>query len=113
MTEDIMAVLERGPWPSFVREMRRTKTHIELYTDGICQNYTQFGYGGYVSVPEIGSGVEVRRTRRPEILEESCFVRVLMPGGGFLSTSLVREICESAERSGSGLIDLTTTAGTV
>lgn len=113
MTEDTMEVLERGPWPSFVREMKRTKTHIELYADGIRRNYTQFGYGGYVSVPEIGSGVEVRKTRRPEILEESCFVRVLMPGGGFLSTSLVREICELAERFGSGLIDFTTTAGTV
>ncbi|MBI4265641.1 MAG: hypothetical protein HY657_14805 [Acidobacteria bacterium] len=111
--EEVLAALEEGPWPSFVREMRRTKTHMDLYADGIHQNYTQFGYGGYVSVPEIGSGVEVRRTRRPEILEESCFVRVLMPGGGFLSPALVRDICELADRYGSGLIDFTTTAGTV
>lgn len=80
---DPVAALEKGPWPSFVREMRRTKTQFQLYADGIRQNYTQFGYGGYVSVPEIGAGVEVRRTRRPDILEESCFVRVLVPAGAF------------------------------
>lgn len=108
-----MRALEKGPWPSFVREMKRTKAHIALYAEGIRQNYTQFGYGGYVSVPEIGAGVEVRRTKRPEILKESCFVRVLMPGGGFLSPALVREICVLADRYGSGLIDFTTTAGTV
>lgn len=111
--EKIMAELDQGPWPSFVREMRRSKTHVDLYAEGISQNYTQFGYGGYVSVPEIGSGVEVRRTRRPDILEESCFVRILMPGGGFLSPRLVRDICELADRYGSGLIDFTTTAGTI
>ena len=111
--EDIIEALEKGPWPSFVREMKRTKTHFQLYADGIRQNRTQFGYGGYVSVPEIGAGVETRRTRRPDILEESCFVRVLVPAAGFFSTSLLREICEIAERFGSGLIDFTTTAGTI
>src|SRR3989304_5930799 len=98
LTSEIIKALEKGPWPSFLREMKRTKTHIQLYVEGIQQNYTQYGYGGYVSIPEIGSGVEVRRTRRPDILEESCFVRVLMPAGGFLSTILVRKICELSEK---------------
>lgn len=57
--------------------------------------------------------MEVRLTKRPDILEESCFVRVLMPGGGFLSPALIRAICELADRFGSGLIDFTTTAGTI
>src|SRR3990172_793255 len=43
--------LERGPWPSHVTELKQTRHHMQMYEEGLRQKRTQWGFGGYTSIP--------------------------------------------------------------
>lgn len=105
--------LEKGPWPSFVTEIKRLAQRnpaardllqqLELsYSDKI----THWKHGGIVGVVGYGGGVIGRYSDRPELFPKvSSFhtVRVNMPSGWFYTTKALRKLCDVWEKLGSGI----------
>ncbi len=112
--------LEDGPWPSFVKGLKRLagddgKPYANMMTDLVGQlehSYTnRLGYwkGGTVSVYGYGGGVIPRFSEVPEKFPESSefhTLRVQPPAGMHYTTDLLRQLCDIWEKHGSGLIAL-------
>ena len=109
--------LENGPWPSFVsglKEMaeRTKKTMLRGVLDQLEYSYqTRTGYweGGMVSVHGYGGGIISRRSmikdKFPEAYEFHT-LRVQPAPGLHYNTKMLRDLCDSWEKHGSGLIAL-------
>ena len=105
--------LEKGPWPSFVTEIKKSGKknpacvdllrQLELsYTDGI----THWKHGGVVGVKGYGSGVIGRYSDSPEKFPNVAAFhtfRVNEPSAWFYNTKALRKICDIWEKYGSGL----------
>ncbi|MFC2013234.1 dissimilatory-type sulfite reductase subunit alpha [Chloroflexota bacterium] len=108
--------LEKGPWPSFVKEIKRAGKkkesandllrQLELsYTDGV----THWKHGGVVGVKGYGAGVIGRYSDSPDKFPEVTgfhTFRVNQPSGWFYTTKSLRQICDIWEKYGSGLTNL-------
>ncbi len=115
--------LEKGPWPSFVSEIKKAAKkkpsargllkQLELsYKDKI----THWKHGGIVGVRGYGGGVIGRYSDVPEeIPEVSAFhtFRVNQPSGWFYSTKALRQVCDVWERYGSGLTNFHGSTGDI
>ena len=109
--------LEKGPWPSFVTEMKKAGKNNEMANDAVghlekCFR-TKVGYwkhGGIVGVLGYGGGVIGRYS---EIGDEfpgvAHFhtVRLNQPSGFFYTSKALREICDVWDKYGSGLTNCT------
>ncbi len=105
--------LEEGPWPSFVKEIKRAGEvkasardllgQLELsYNDKV----THWKHGGIVGVRGYGGGVIGRYSDVPdEFKDVSAFhtIRVNQPSGWFYTTKALRKICDIWDKYGSGL----------
>lgn len=100
--------LSQGPYPSHVRELRKSSYPLRMLEEGLRANRTQWGAGGYVSVPPLLSGVSIIGSSRPEIASELVCLRLLSVPGGFLSAKTMRGIAEVAQRCGHGFVRWTT-----
>jgi sulfite reductase alpha subunit len=111
MTEE----LKKGPYPSIVRELEKSKYIMPMYSDAMKPDFyfTLFGYGGYISIPGLGAGISSRVTKKTDILPETAFLRILDPGGGFYTADSLRKICEIADKYGVGLLHLHANTGTL
>ena len=112
--------LETGPWPSFVTGLKRLAKDNDMMVDLMGQleaSYrTKKGYwkGGTVSVFGYGGGIIPRFTElkdaagKPQFPDAAEFhtLRVMPPPGMHYSTDILRKLCDSWERHGSGLIGL-------
>ncbi len=113
--------LESGPWPSFVTGLKRLAyegKHANMMVDLLGQlehSYkTRLGYwkGGTVSVYGYGGGIIPRFTElmgddgKPMFPESKEFhtVRVQPPAGNHYSTDMLRQLSNSWNKHGSGLI---------
>jgi sulfite reductase alpha subunit len=110
--------LEDGPWPSFVKGLKRLaedegKPYAGMMTDLLGQlehSYeTRRGYwkGGTVSVFGYGGGIIPRFSEVAKDYPESSefhTLRVQPPAGLHYTTDYLRQICDIWERHGSGLI---------
>jgi sulfite reductase alpha subunit len=113
--------LESGPWPSFVTGLKRLAyegKHANMMVDLLGQlehSYkTRLGYwkGGTVSVYGYGGGIIPRFTElmgddgKPMFPESKEFhtVRVQPPAGNHYSTDMLRQLSNSWNKYGSGLI---------
>ena len=111
--------LENGPWPSFISGIKRLRdTHPEKRinertTDRLGQlehSYeTRKGYwkGGTVSVYGYGGGIIPRFSEVGNAFpasKEFHTLRVQPPAGNFYSTSMLRQLADSWEKHGSGLV---------
>lgn len=105
--------LEEGPWPSHVTQLKQTRYHLQMYEEGLRIRQTQWGFGGYVSLPGVAAGILVRASARPEIAGGANFVRVLPPSGGWYSTKTLRTLCDVADEHGYGLLHLHSAGGNV
>ncbi|RPJ69093.1 MAG: dissimilatory-type sulfite reductase subunit alpha [Acidobacteria bacterium] len=108
--------LEHGPWPSFVKEMKRAaETNqmaqgllgvVELsYEDRV----GHWKHGGVVGVRGYGAGVIGRYCDVPEqypSVAQFHTMRVNHPAGWFYTTDALRKVCDLWERHGSGLTNL-------
>ena len=108
--------LEKGPWPSFVREIKRAAAGnamsdqllgvLELsYEDRV----GHWKHGGVVGVRGYGAGVIGRYSDVPEQFPEVAqfhTMRVNHPAGWFYTTAALRKICDIWEKHGSGLTNL-------
>ncbi len=108
--------LEKGPWPSFVKEIKRAAKTNEMANDELGQlekSYmTRKGYwkhGGIVGVLGYGGGVIGRYSSLPEEFPGVAHfhtVRINQPSGFFYSTKALREICDIWDKYGSGLTNV-------
>jgi sulfite reductase alpha subunit len=115
--------LEKGPWPSFVREIKRAAEKspmaqdllgiLELsYEEKICH----WKHGGIVGVKGYGGGVIGRYSDVPEKFPNVSHFhtfRVNHPAGWFYKTEALRAICDLWERHGSGLTNLHGSTGDI
>ncbi len=105
--------LEEGPWPSFVKEIKRAAKkkpaaqglleQLELSYD---DKVTHWKHGGIVGVRGYGGGVIGRYSDAPEKFPDVAAFhtfRVNMPSGWFYTTKALRKICDVWDRFGSGL----------
>ncbi|SHK50708.1 dissimilatory-type sulfite reductase subunit alpha [Desulforamulus aeronauticus] len=108
--------LEKGPWPSFVTEMKRAAAanlsaqdllgQLELsYED----KKAHWKHGGLVGVMGYGGGVIGRYSDVPEQfpnVEHFHTVRINQPSGWYYNTKALRQVCDVWEKYGSGLTNL-------
>jgi sulfite reductase alpha subunit len=108
--------LEKGPWPSYVKQIKRQAKKNKAASDllGVQElsfndKVTHWKHGGIVGVTGYGAGVIGRYTDVPEKfpnVESFHTVRVNMPSGWFYTTKALRQICDTWEKYGSGLTNL-------
>jgi sulfite reductase alpha subunit len=108
--------LEKGPWPSYVKQIKRQAKKNKAANDllGVQElsfndKVTHWKHGGIVGVTGYGAGVIGRYTDVPEKfpnVESFHTVRVNMPSGWFYTTKALRQICDTWEKYGSGLTNL-------
>ncbi|MCL4689926.1 MAG: dissimilatory-type sulfite reductase subunit alpha [Burkholderiales bacterium] len=114
----MLDALESGPWPSFVTGLKRLAKDNDMMVDLLGQLETSYntkkGYwkGGTVSVFGYGGGIIPRFTElkdesgKPQFPDAAEFhtLRVMPPPGMHYSTDILRKLCDTWERHGSGLI---------
>ena len=111
--------LENGPWPSFVSGIKRLRDeHGDTRVNGVANDLlgqlehsyeTRKGYwkGGTVSVFGYGGGIIPRFSEVGAQFPESKefhTLRVQPPAGNFYSTDILRQLADSWEKWGSGLV---------
>jgi sulfite reductase alpha subunit len=102
--------LEKGPWPSFVKEMKRAAAKKPAARDALRQleksyreKIVHWKHGGIVGVRGYGGGVIGRYSDSPEEFPEVRdfhTLRVNMPTGWFYTTKALRTICDIWEEHG-------------
>ena len=111
--------LENGPWPSFISGIKRLRDeHPEARINGVANDLlgqlehsyeTRKGYwkGGTVSVYGYGGGIIPRFSEVGQQFPESKefhTLRVQPPAGNHYSTDILRQLADSWEKWGSGLV---------
>lgn len=112
----LMDELEKGPWPSFVTEIKKAAEKNESAADLLGQMERSYQdkvghwkHGGIVGVRGYGGGVIGRYSNLPEEfpgVAEFHTIRVNQPSGWFYTSDALREICDIWEKRGSGLTNL-------
>lgn len=115
--------LEKGPWPSYVKEIKRAakkspaaKDLLEVQEVSFQDKVTHWKHGGIVGVTGYGGGVIGRYTDMPEKfpnVESFHTLRVNQPAGWFYTTKALRKICDVWEKHGSGLTNMHGSTGDI
>ncbi len=121
MTEKKMAStplldeLEDGPWPSFVKEMKK-EAHRPMTRDALLQlersyeeHLSHWKHGGLVGVMGYGGGVIGRYSDLADefpAVAEFHTQRVNQPSGWFYTSDALRTLCDIWDRHGSGLTNM-------
>ena len=108
--------LESGPWPSFVKDLKRVAGRKKSAADllGVLERsykdkITHWKHGGIVGVLGYGSGIIGRYTDLPEEfpgVEHFHTVRVNQPAGWFYTTKALRELCDIWDKHGSSILNV-------
>jgi len=127
MTENrktpLLDELEKGPWPSFVKEIKKEAGHNPMANDvlGILErsyeeHISHWKHGGIVGVMSYGGGVIGRYCDLPEEfpnVREFHTYRVNQPSGWFYNTKALRFLCDVWEKHGSGLTNMHGSTGDI
>jgi len=115
--------LEKGPWPSFVTEIKMAAAKNAMSKDllGLLEKSyrDKIGYwkhGGIVGVMGYGGGVIGRYVSIPEQFPEVAHfhtLRINQPSGWYYTTEALRGICEMWDRLGSGLTNMHGSTGDI
>jgi len=115
--------LEKGPWPSFVTQIKETAKNSEMCQDllGLLErSYEEkighWKHGGIVGDMGYGGGVIGRYNDLPEEFPNIAHfhtLRVNMPSGWFYTSDALRTICDIWERHGSGLTNMHGSTGDI
>jgi len=115
--------LEKGPWPSFVKEIKKAaekkpaaKDHLGLLELSYHEKIGHWKHGGIVGVRGYGGGVIGRYSDRPEMfpnVKEFHTMRINQPSGWFYNTKTLRELCDTWEKYGSGLTNFHGSTGDI
>jgi sulfite reductase alpha subunit len=104
--------LEKGPWPSFVREIKKSADSpmAEDLLGVLERSYDEkrghWKHGGLVGVKGYGGGVIGRYNDLAEEFPNAAefhTVRINPPAGWFYTADVIRQLCDIWERHGSGL----------
>lgn len=108
--------LEKGPWPSFITEIKKAAEKTEMAQDELGQLEKSFntkrGYwkhGGIVGVLGYGGGVIGRYSSLPDEFPGIAHfhtVRINQPSGFFYTTEALNMICDIWDKYGSGLTNV-------
>ena len=115
--------LEKGPWPSYVKEIKRAAKKNASARDllGVQElsfkdKITHWKHGGIVGVTGYGGGVIGRYSDVPDKfpnVEMFHTMRVNQPSGWFYTTDALRKICDIWEKYGSGLTNMHGSTGDI
>lgn len=115
--------LEKGPWPSFVKEIKRAgkkkKACIDLLHQLEKSYRDRIGYwkhGGIVGVTGYGGGVIGRYSMFPDEYPDIAHfhtIRVNMPSGWFYTSKALRTVCDVWDAHGSGLTNMHGSTGDI
>lgn len=119
----MMDELEKGPWPSYVKEIRKmaeknpmAKDLLALQELSFKEKKTHWKHGGIVGVRGYGGGVIGRYNDLPEEFPNIAAFhtyRVNQTSGWFYTTKALRQICDIWEKFGSGLTNLHGSTGDI
>ncbi len=108
--------LESGPWPSFVKDLKRQAEKNEQCWDILGQlelsfkdRITHWKHGGIVGVFGYGGGIVGRYSDRPDLFPGVAHfhtVRLNQPSSKFYKTDILRKVCDLWERRGSGMTNM-------
>ncbi len=115
--------LEKGPWPSYVKEIKRmaqkkpaAKDLLYLQELTFKDKITHWKHGGIVGVTGYGGGVIGRYCDIPEKFPHIASfhtLRVNQPAGWFYTTKALRQLCDVWEKYGSGLTNFHGSTGDI
>lgn len=115
--------LEKGPWPSFVREIKKASEGSPMCHDllGLVElSYKEkrnhWKHGGIVGVLGYGGGVIGRYNDVPEQFPNVAHfhtMRINHPSGWFYTSDAIRTLCDIWERHGSGLTNMHGSTGDI
>ncbi|MGD0855910.1 MAG: dissimilatory-type sulfite reductase subunit alpha [Dehalococcoidia bacterium] len=115
--------LEKGPWPSYIKEIKRmakrkpaAKDLLGVQELSFRDKITHWKHGGIVGVTGYGAGVIGRYTDAPDkfpAVEMFHTMRVNQPAGWFYTTESLRKICDIWEKYGSGLTNFHGSTGDI
>lgn len=108
--------LEKGPWPSFVKEIKKAAKKSELAEGLLAQlersyedKISHWKHGGLVGVRGYGGGVIGRYSdigaEIPNV-EHFHTVRVNQPSGWYYTADILRQLCDVWDKYGSGLTNM-------
>jgi sulfite reductase alpha subunit len=113
MKTPLLDELEKGPWPSFVKDIKQAAAKKASARDLLGQleqsyvdNIGHWKHGGIVGVKGYGGGVIGRYSDIPDKfpgVEHFHTLRVNMPAGWFYTTKALRQLCDVWDKHGSGL----------
>lgn len=109
----LMDDLEKGPWPSFVSDLKRQAEKNPQCWDILGQmelsfkdRMTHWKHGGIVGVFGYGGGIVGRYSDVPEQFPGVAHfhtVRLNQPSSKFYKTDILRKVCDLWEKRGSGM----------
>ena len=115
--------LEKGPWPSFVKEIKMAAKRNPMGADllgQLEQSYREkighWKHGGIVGVFGYGGGVIGRYSDLPEKypnISHFHTMRINQPAGWFYTSEALRKICDIWEKRGSGLTNMHGSTGDI
>jgi sulfite reductase alpha subunit len=115
--------LEKGPWPSFVTDIKRVAKRKPMAKDLLKQlelsykdRVGHWKHGGIVGVTGYGGGVIGRYSDRPDLFPGVAHfhtMRINMPSGWFYTSKALRTICDIWDKYGSGLTNMHGSTGDV
>ncbi len=108
--------LQKGPWPSFVKDMKQIAVRKPMVNDLLGQlelSYKErvghWKHGGLVGVIGYGGGVIGRYSDAPEQFPDVAHfhtIRVNQPSGWFYTSQALRDLCDIWEAHGSGMTNM-------
>jgi sulfite reductase alpha subunit len=115
--------LEKGRWPSYVKEIKRAaeknaaaKDLLGIQERSYEDRVTHWKHGGIVGVTGYGAGVIGRYNDIPEEFPNAAMfhtLRVNQPAGWFYNTKALRQICDIWEKHGSGMTNFHGSTGDI
>jgi len=115
--------LEKGPWPSFVKELKKAAETSPVVQDLLGQlevsyeeKISHWKHGGIVGVLGYGGGVIGRYSDIPEKFPSVAHfhtLRVNHPSGWFYTSKALRTVCDIWERHGSGMTNMHGSTGDI
>jgi sulfite reductase alpha subunit len=120
---ELLDELEKGPWPSFVKEIKRAAEGSPMAEDLLGQlelSYEEktghWKHGGLVGVLGYGGGVIGRYSDVPDKFPNVAHfhtLRINQPSGWFYTSDALRTLCDIWERHGSGLTNMHGSTGDI